>query len=102
MDEKCSKSKPQWKTQHKVSRTHGCSPKTKASGEKSLEKYMDGPHHLKRNSTHGIVNTTLQKTCFRGAKVFTKMATGKSDDELIQHDNKMRIGTRSGQLIIVD
>ena len=30
------------------------------------------------------------------------MATGKSDDELIQHDNKMRIGTRSGKLIIVD
>ena len=25
------------------------------------------------------------------------MATGKSDDELIQHDNKMRIRTRSGQ-----
>ena len=24
-----------------------------------------------------------------------KMATGKSDDELIQHDNKMRIGTQS-------
>ena len=26
-----------------------------------------------------------------------KMATGKSDDELIQHDNKMRIGTLSGK-----
>ena len=25
------------------------------------------------------------------------MATGKSDDELIQHDNKMRIWTRSGK-----
>ena len=28
--------------------------KTKASGEKSLEKYMNGPHHLKRKLTHGI------------------------------------------------
>ena len=26
------------------------------------------------------------------------MATGKSDDELIQLDNKMRIGTRSGEI----
>ena len=25
------------------------------------------------------------------------MATGKSDDELLQHDNKLRIGTRSGK-----
>ena len=41
-------------------------------------------------------------TCFRGAKRVHKMATGKSDDELIQSDNKMRIGTRSGKFIIVD
>ena len=40
--------------------------------------------------------------CFRGAKVCTKIATGKSDDELIQLDNKMRIGTRSGKFKIVD
>ena len=42
------------------------------------------------------VNTTPQMTCFRGAKVHT-MASGKSDDELTQHDNKMRIWTRSGK-----
>ena len=42
-----------WKTVHKVPRTDGCNPKTKkASGEKSLEKYMKGRHHLKRNHTH--------------------------------------------------
>ena len=37
-------------------------------------------------------------TCFRGAKRVHKMATGKSDDELIQLDNKMRIWTRSGKI----
>ena len=36
-------------------------------------------------------------TCFRGAKRVHKMATGKSEDELLQHDNKMRIWTRSGK-----
>ena len=30
------------------------------------------------------------------------MDTGKSDDELIHSDNKMRIGTRSGKFIILD
>ena len=40
------------------------------------------------------VNTTPQMTCFRGAKRVHKMATGKSDDELLQHD-KLRIWTRS-------
>ena len=39
-------------------------------------------------------------TCFRGASVH-KMATGKSDDELIQSDNKMRIWTRSGKTKIM-
>ena len=39
------------------------------------------------------VDTTPQMTCFRGAKVVHKMATGKNDDELIQSDKKMRIGT---------
>ena len=43
-----------WKTQHKVPGTDGCNPKTTASGEKSLDKYMNGPHHLKRNLIHGI------------------------------------------------
>ena len=26
------------------------------------------------------------------------MATGKSDDELLQHDNKLKIGRRSGKI----
>ena len=43
------------------------------------------------------VNTTPQMTRFRGAKRVHKMATGKSDDELRQHDNKLRMGTRSGK-----
>ena len=34
---------------------------------------------------------------FSRCKSVHKMATGKSDDELIQHDNKMRIWTRSGK-----
>ena len=34
-------------------------------------------------------------TYFLGAKRVHKMATGKSDDELLQLDNKMRIWTRS-------
>ena len=45
----------------------------------------------------GGVNTTPQMTCFRGAKRVHKMATGKSDDELLQHDSKLRIWTRSGK-----
>ena len=43
------------------------------------------------------VDTTPHMTCFRGAKVCTKWLQGKSDDELIQLDNKMRIWTRSGK-----
>ena len=43
------------------------------------------------------VNTTPQMTCFRGAKRVHIMATRKSDDELLQHDNKLRIWTRSGK-----
>ena len=39
-------------------------------------------------------------TCCRGASVH-KMATGKSNDELIQSDNKMRIRTRSGKSRII-
>ena len=39
---------------------------------------------------------------FSRCKSVHKMATGKSDDELIQSDNKMRIGTRSEKLITVD
>ena len=43
-----------WKTQHKSSQNRWMQSKNKASGEKSLENYMNGPHHLKRNLTHGI------------------------------------------------
>ena len=32
-------------------------------------------------------------TCFRGAKSVHKMATGKSDDQSIQSDNKLELGT---------
>ena len=39
---------------------------------------------------------------FSRCKSVHKMATGKSDDELIQSDNKMRIGTRSGKFIVVN
>ena len=42
------------------------------------------------------------KDVFSRCKSVHKMATGKSDDELIQSDNRMRIGTRSGKCIIVD
>ena len=52
--------------------------------------------------TDGGVNTTPQMTCFSRCKSVHKMATGKSDDELIQLDNKMRIGTRSGKFMKVD
>ena len=41
------------------------------------------------------VNTTPQMTSSRGAKRVHKIAAGKSYDELLQHDNKMRIWTRS-------
>ena len=39
----------------------------------------------------GSVNTTPQMTYFLGAKRVHKIATGKSYDELLHHDNKMRI-----------
>ena len=37
------------------------------------------------------VNTTPQMTYFLGAKRVHKITTGESYDELLQHDNKMRI-----------
>ena len=43
------------------------------------------------------VNTTPQNDVFSRCKSVHKMATGKSDDELIQLDDKMRIWTRSGK-----
>ena len=44
----------------------------------------------------------ISNDVFSRCKSVHKMATGKSDDELIQFDNKMRIGTRSGKFITVD
>ena len=41
-----------------------------------------------------IVNTTPQMTCFRGAKLCTKWLQGKSDDQLMQPDNKLKFGTK--------
>ena len=38
-------------------------------------------------------------TCFRGASV-QNMATGKSDDQIIQPDNKLIFGTKSGKFRI--
>ena len=38
---------------------------------------------------------------FSRCKSVHKMATGKSDDELLQIDNKMRIWTRSGKTRIM-
>ena len=45
--------------------------------------------------TDGVCKYHTSNDVFRGAKCVQKMATGKSDDELLQHDNKMRIWTRS-------
>ena len=39
------------------------------------------------------VNTTPQMMCFRGAKVCTNWLQGKSDDQIIQPDNKLELGT---------
>ena len=45
----------------------------------------------------GICKYHTSHDVFSRCKSVHKMATEKSDDELIQHDNKMRIGTRSGK-----
>ena len=57
---------------------------------------------IRTSSRPDHVNTTPQMTCFCGAKRVHKMATGKSDDELLQHDNKLRTWTRSGKFRIVE
>ena len=49
---------------------------------------------------HANVNTTPQMTYFLGAKR-VQITTDKSYDELLQHDNKMRIWTRSGKTKIM-
>ena len=58
-------------------------------------KYVDECLDIVQLQNAKAVNTTPQMTCFRGAKSVHKMATRKSDDELPQHDNKLRIWTRS-------
>ena len=45
----------------------------------------------------GVCKFHTSNDVFSRCKSVHQMATGKSDDELIQHDNKMRIGTRSGK-----
>ena len=52
--------------------------------------------------TDGWCKYQTSNDVFSRCKRVHKMATGKSDDELIQLDDKMRIGTRSGKLKIVD
>ena len=47
------------------------------------------------NGLLGCENTTPQMTYFLGAKCVHKITTSKSYDELLQHDNKMRIWARS-------
>ena len=42
------------------------------------------------SSRASLVNTTHQMLNFRGAKRVDKIATGKSYDVVLQHDNKMR------------
>ena len=57
------------------------------------------PHVLKLRHPPALaplhVNTTPQMTYFLGAKCVHKITTGKSYDELLQHDNKMRMWGRS-------
>ena len=70
------------------------------SHEVSLEPTFKRREDLGKHNVYThfpYVNTTPQMTCFRGAKVCAKWLQGKSDDELIQLDNKMRIWTRSGK-----
>ena len=45
----------------------------------------------RKSISPNAINTTPQMTCFRGAKRVHKIATGKSYDELLQHDNKITI-----------
>ena len=40
------------------------------------------------------VSTTPQMTCFRGAKVCSKWLQERSDDQIIQPDNKFTIGLK--------
>ena len=51
--------------------------------------------------TDGVCKYHTSNDLFSRCRSVHKMATGKSDDELMQLDNKMRIGTRSGKSRIV-
>ena len=51
--------------------------------------------------TDGWCKYHTSNDVFSRCKSVHKMATGKSDDELRQPDNKMRIGARSGKITIV-
>ena len=53
--------------------------------------------YKKTGGERRICKYHTSKDVFSRCKSVHKMATGKSDDELIQHDNKMRIGTLSGK-----
>ena len=79
-----------WRTLHKVPRTDGCNPKTKASGEKILEKYMNGPHHFKRHLTHGIKAVETVPT-ERDILMLAEMAANdeKEEDEERHNINKL-------------
>ena len=66
---------------------------TRGEGAGGMEKAARGSREFKYHTSNDV---------FSRCKSVHKMATGKSDDELIQSDNKMRIGTRSGQIITVD
>ena len=59
-------------------------------------------NHPSDSGHHAFCKYHTSNDVFSRCKSVHKMATGKSDDELIQSDNKMRIGTRSGKFMIVD
>ena len=50
--------------------------------------------------TDGVCKDNTSNDMFSWCKSVQNMATGKSDDQLIQPDNKLKIGTRSGKLRI--
>ena len=85
----------QWMTQHKVPRTVGCMPKTKASGKKSLEKYMNGPHHFKKSPTRGI---KVVKTAPKERETYSKLAELAANDEKQEDEERHDINKLLKQL----
>ena len=72
----------------------------KNNGQKTVTMYSEiGDQYRAR---YQICKYHTSNDVFSRCKSVHKLATGKSDDELIQSDNKMRIGTRGGKFIIVD